>query len=66
MDQLVVEGNAVTGVVADGVTCHADAVIIAGGGLQTGPYSGKIIADLVLGKEPEIDIAPFSLARFTL
>jgi D-amino-acid dehydrogenase len=33
-------------------------------GLQLGPYSGKVVADLVAGVEPEIDLAPFSVMRF--
>ena len=34
-------------------------------GLQLGPYSGKLVADLIAQGEAETDIAPFSLARFT-
>jgi D-amino-acid dehydrogenase len=33
-------------------------------GLLLGPISGKVIADLVQGKDPEMDIEPFSPARF--
>ncbi|TYL36376.1 FAD-dependent oxidoreductase [Natronococcus pandeyae] len=33
-------------------------------GLQLGPYSGKCIADLVQGNEPEAEILPFSPDRF--
>ncbi|HET8845068.1 MAG TPA: FAD-binding oxidoreductase [Ktedonobacteraceae bacterium] len=33
-------------------------------GLQLGPYSGKLIADLALGKESELDLTPFSITRF--
>ena len=33
-------------------------------GLTLGPYSGKLVADLVAGVEPEVDISPFSVARF--
>jgi D-amino-acid dehydrogenase len=33
-------------------------------GLQLGPYSGKLIADLMLGHEVETDLRPFSVARF--
>jgi D-amino-acid dehydrogenase len=32
-------------------------------GLTLGPYSGKIVAALMLGKPPETDLAPFSVAR---
>jgi D-amino-acid dehydrogenase len=34
-------------------------------GLLLGPLSGKLIADLVHGREPEVDLAPFSPARFS-
>jgi D-amino-acid dehydrogenase len=33
-------------------------------GLQLGPYSGKVVADLVAGVEPEVDLTPFSVTRF--
>jgi D-amino-acid dehydrogenase len=33
-------------------------------GLQLGPYSGKVISDLMLGIEPETDISPFHVTRF--
>ncbi|HEV8471990.1 MAG TPA: FAD-dependent oxidoreductase [Methylomirabilota bacterium] len=33
-------------------------------GLTLGPYSGKLVADLMLGKAPETDLSPFSVARF--
>ena len=33
-------------------------------GLTTGPKTGKIIAQLVAGEAPEIDVAPFSPGRF--
>ena len=33
-------------------------------GLQLGPYSGMLVADLALGKQPELDLAPFALTRF--
>lgn len=35
-----------------------------GGGLQTGPYSGKIVADLILGRVLDLDLAPYALERF--
>lgn len=45
-----------------------DNVFIATGhgasGLQLGPYSGALVADLALGKPPELDLAPFALERF--
>ncbi|MCE2434616.1 MAG: FAD-dependent oxidoreductase, partial [Candidatus Latescibacteria bacterium] len=33
-------------------------------GLQLGPYSGKLIADLVLGRELETDIDAYQITRF--
>jgi len=33
-------------------------------GLLLGPISGKVISDLVAGNPPEVDLAPFSPARF--
>ncbi len=33
-------------------------------GLQLGPYSGRLIAGLILGESPAIDIAPYSADRF--
>jgi D-amino-acid dehydrogenase len=33
-------------------------------GLTLGPYSGKLVAAQMLGKTPESDLAPFSVARF--
>jgi D-amino-acid dehydrogenase len=33
-------------------------------GLTLGAYSGKVVADQMLGKPPAIDLAPFSVARF--
>ncbi len=33
-------------------------------GLQLGPFSGKIVADAVLGRAAGVDLAPFSPARF--
>ena len=45
-----------------------DNVFVATGhgasGLLLGPVSGKLVADVVQGKEPELDLAPFSPARF--
>jgi D-amino-acid dehydrogenase len=34
-------------------------------GLQLGPYSGKVVAEMMLGCEPEINLAPFGVARFS-
>jgi D-amino-acid dehydrogenase len=33
-------------------------------GLQLGPYSGKVTADLMLGRPSDIDLTPFGVARF--
>ena len=33
-------------------------------GLQLGPYSGKLVADLVVGKEPDVDRSAFDPTRF--
>jgi D-amino-acid dehydrogenase len=33
-------------------------------GLQLGPYSGKVVAGMIVRGEPEVDVGPFSLARF--
>jgi len=33
-------------------------------GLQLGPYSGKVTADLMLGRSSDIDLTPFGVARF--
>ena len=33
-------------------------------GLQLGPYSGRLVAGLVLGEKPQIDLTPYSAERF--
>ena len=33
-------------------------------GLQLGPYSGALVAELVAGKTPSFDLTPFAVARF--
>ncbi len=33
-------------------------------GLTTGPYSAKLIADLILGRSLDVDISPFDASRF--
>lgn len=33
-------------------------------GLQLGPYSGKVVAGVMLGNAPDIDLAPFGVERF--
>jgi D-amino-acid dehydrogenase len=33
-------------------------------GMTGAPCTGKVVADLILGREPEIDIKPFSHRRF--
>jgi D-amino-acid dehydrogenase len=32
--------------------------------MTAAPMTGRLVADLVAGREPEIDIAPFAAARF--
>jgi glycine/D-amino acid oxidase-like deaminating enzyme len=33
-------------------------------GLTIGPYCGSLVADAILGRTPELDLAPYSSARF--
>jgi D-amino-acid dehydrogenase len=33
-------------------------------GLTLGPYSGKVVADVILGKAPSSDLSPFAVSRF--
>jgi D-amino-acid dehydrogenase len=33
-------------------------------GLQLGPYSGRVIAQLITQDGPDVDIGPFSMVRF--
>jgi D-amino-acid dehydrogenase len=33
-------------------------------GLTLGPYSGKVVADVVLGTQPLVDISAFYVTRF--
>lgn len=45
---------------------HENVVIATGhgpSGLQLGPYSGRIAADLVMGRTPPIDLSPFAVDR---
>ena len=35
-------------------------------GLQLGPYSAKIVAEMMLGGQPAVDITPFRADRFKL
>jgi D-amino-acid dehydrogenase len=52
-----------------GYTDKLKNLIIAGGhammGLSLGPASGKIVADLANGQQPEVDIKPFQPDRFS-
>ena len=34
-------------------------------GLQLGPFSGKVVADVALGRDPGLDLDPFSVTRFS-
>jgi D-amino-acid dehydrogenase len=36
----------------------------AGYGLEVGPYSGALLAELIVGRTPAVDLAPFSPGRF--
>jgi D-amino-acid dehydrogenase len=36
----------------------------AGYGLEVGPYSGALVADLILGRAAPLDLAPFAPGRF--
>jgi D-amino-acid dehydrogenase len=45
----------------------ANAFLVTGhgpSGLQLGPYSGALIADLVQGNQPRLDLSPFAAERF--
>jgi D-amino-acid dehydrogenase len=33
-------------------------------GLTLGPYSARVVADLVVGRVPDLDLAPFRADRF--
>jgi len=33
-------------------------------GLQLGPFSGKVVADVALGRDPGVDLDPFRVTRF--
>jgi D-amino-acid dehydrogenase len=35
-----------------------------GTGLQLGPYSGKVISEMILGRQPEVNLAAFRVSRF--
>jgi D-amino-acid dehydrogenase len=37
----------------------------AGYGLEVGPYSGALVAELIVGRSPAIDLTPFAPGRFT-
>lgn len=55
------DGLPILGHVGDGV---ALATGHGATGLQLGPYSGKVVSQLVRGKDPEYDLTPFSPDRF--
>ncbi|HZA77986.1 MAG TPA: hypothetical protein VE623_16505 [Acidimicrobiales bacterium] len=38
---------------------------VSGHGFQQGPVVGECLADLVLGRRPELDLSPLSLDRFS-
>jgi D-amino-acid dehydrogenase len=33
-------------------------------GLQLGPFSGKLVADVILGRAPDVPLQPFGVSRF--
>ena len=37
----------------------------SGHGFQHSPAAGRILADVIAGRDPEFDLAPFALERFT-
>jgi D-amino-acid dehydrogenase len=46
---------------------HSNVLVATGhgaNGLLLGPVSGKLVADLALGRDPSLDLAPFSAKRF--
>jgi D-amino-acid dehydrogenase len=53
-----------------GRTEAAENLVVAAGhgmwGLQLGPVTGRLVAQLITGERPEHDIAPLSPARFAL
>jgi D-amino-acid dehydrogenase len=60
---LSLDGLPVLGTVPD----IEDAFVATGHGptgLQLGPYSGKLVADVVRGTEPAFDLTPFAVDRF--
>ena len=45
---------------------HRDVYVAAGGGhvgMTMGPVSGRIVADLVAGRDPDIDLTPYEVGR---
>ena len=49
----------------DGVDGFIAAAGFSGHGLMHSPAVGQIVADVVAGREPPVDLAPFRLSRFT-
>ena len=53
-----------------GEVAGLDGVLLATGhgstGLQLGPLSGKLVAEMALGQKPQtaVDLKPFNVARF--
>ena len=50
----------------DSVPGHPNVYVAAGGGhvgMTMGPISGRIISDLVAGRDPDIDLTPYRLDR---
>ncbi len=47
---------------------HPNAYVAAGGGhvgMTMGPISGRIISDLVAGRDPDIDLTPYGVDRLS-
>jgi D-amino-acid dehydrogenase len=45
----------------------ADGYVVTGhgpSGLTLGPYSARLIVDLILGRAPDLDLGPFGVERF--
>ncbi len=57
------DGLPILGLVPD----HPNLLLATGhgaSGLQLGPYSGVLVAELALGHTPDLDLTPFALERF--
>ena len=52
-----------------GAVSGVDGLVVGNGlgaaGLTIGPFAGKLLADVALGREPDLDLAPFDPLRQT-